>query len=277
MKQKFLLILVIFFVTIIFLSSCTSKDQTTSPTTQEQKTETSTQQKSIFQCGNNNCEPEESKCTCPADCGECSGSAGTCLEHQCSEIECSTQFIPNCCGNKRCEEPENYELCPTDCTADSMIDKINISENDLPLITGNGPWSRDRYDSVGETQVDSSIRGLGLIRGRNIGFTSDKASINQQILIYPVENINKILDATNKNEILRWGGSPEDMYELPSPNIGDKSRAFKLLLNNEPYMYYLAFTKKGYYELIEIRGHSGYVPEYKLLEDIARKAASKIN
>lgn len=283
-KSSFYSVLILSFllVAVIIFTGCANKEPQKTATTiaQTPQQETGKSQLNLNKCGNSICgdlDTDENKCTCPTDCGQCSGDAGTCLEFACSGIECAAQRIPKCCGNYVCEEPENFESCPSDCSPNSMIDKIKISENDLPLIVGNSPWSIDRDDSVGEYQVDSSIRGLGLIAGRNIGFTSDKASVNQQILIFPMENINKVLDATNKNEILRWGGSPEDMYELPSPNIGDKSRAFKLLLNKEPYMYYVAFTKKGYYELLEIRGRGEAPADYKSLEDIARKAADKIN
>ena len=45
-------------------------------------------------CGNFICEPNENKCTCEADCGPCSGSAGTYLTFLCSDQACKTMMNP---------------------------------------------------------------------------------------------------------------------------------------------------------------------------------------
>ncbi|MBN1157542.1 hypothetical protein JXA85_08030 [Candidatus Woesearchaeota archaeon] len=39
-------------------------------------------------CGNNVCDPDEDKCTCPEDCGSCSGRFGSYMEFVCLEQEC---------------------------------------------------------------------------------------------------------------------------------------------------------------------------------------------
>lgn len=43
-------------------------------------------------CGNGKCDGAENKCTCPQDCGVCSGSAGTFLEYSCEGSNCVTQM-----------------------------------------------------------------------------------------------------------------------------------------------------------------------------------------
>ncbi|MBW2970269.1 hypothetical protein KY319_04055 [Candidatus Woesearchaeota archaeon] len=45
-------------------------------------------------CGNFRCDGSENKCTCPVDCGPCSGSAGSYLEYVCKANKCTTQLKP---------------------------------------------------------------------------------------------------------------------------------------------------------------------------------------
>lgn len=43
-------------------------------------------------CGNFLCEPDENKCSCPEDCGPCTGEAGKYLTFICQENECRTMI-----------------------------------------------------------------------------------------------------------------------------------------------------------------------------------------
>ena len=45
-------------------------------------------------CGNFVCEQGEDRCTCPQDCGPCSGIAGTYIEFACMQNKCVAQFKP---------------------------------------------------------------------------------------------------------------------------------------------------------------------------------------
>jgi hypothetical protein len=45
-------------------------------------------------CGNYACDIDENKCTCPADCGPCTGDAGKYLNYICQESECRTMIKP---------------------------------------------------------------------------------------------------------------------------------------------------------------------------------------
>lgn len=44
-------------------------------------------------CGNSVCANGENKCSCPGDCGSCSGNAGNGLEYYCSNSQCLTRQI----------------------------------------------------------------------------------------------------------------------------------------------------------------------------------------
>src|SRR3989344_5981923 len=73
-------------------------------------------------CGNEVCDEKETKCNCPQDCGECSGSAGTCSEYYCNKNLCDTRISTNCCGNNIVEETETCSNCPNDikCSTDTI-------------------------------------------------------------------------------------------------------------------------------------------------------------
>jgi len=45
-------------------------------------------------CGNFVCDSKENKCTCPQDCGPCSGSAGQYLDFTCKSSQCITELKP---------------------------------------------------------------------------------------------------------------------------------------------------------------------------------------
>ncbi len=77
---------------------------------------------SFAECGNSACESGENSCTCPGDCGSCSGKVDgrLCAIYYCTaESICSIDVAPNCCGNDLCEESgtylENYGSCARDC------------------------------------------------------------------------------------------------------------------------------------------------------------------
>lgn len=46
-------------------------------------------------CGNYACDSGENKCTCPQDCGPCSGSAGEYTAYLCQQDQCVTQLKPS--------------------------------------------------------------------------------------------------------------------------------------------------------------------------------------
>ncbi|MDD5163814.1 MAG: hypothetical protein PHD95_06460, partial [Candidatus ainarchaeum sp.] len=72
-------------------------------------------------------------CSCPGDCGNCSGQYGNdaCKELGCVSGVCKIILKTNCCGNATCESSETYEGCPADCTPKSIdISVIVPSVND---------------------------------------------------------------------------------------------------------------------------------------------------
>ena len=91
-------------------------------------------------CGNNRCDSDESKCTCPKDCGSCSGTIGTCKEYYCSGNECLTRTLDNCCGNNKCEIGEDYKSCSSDCPIPMSLGKPTLRDSDLGMETTDGKF-----------------------------------------------------------------------------------------------------------------------------------------
>ena len=74
------------------------------------------------ECGNSQCEEGETACSCPDDCGKCSGKVSNkdCTEYYCTGDDiCAIQLILNCCRNDICENLgeyyEDFGNCPSDC------------------------------------------------------------------------------------------------------------------------------------------------------------------
>lgn len=74
------------------------------------------------ECGDDTCDDTENKCTCPADCGQCSGdvSGEICKAWACISNQCTKVTKANCCGNDSCEVAEDYGNCPSDCRPTSI-------------------------------------------------------------------------------------------------------------------------------------------------------------
>lgn len=79
-------------------------------------------------CGNNICDAEETKCSCPDDCGLCEVYLGTCKMNYCVDEDCITEMIEDCCGNQICETGE-CGSCKYDCNSkDCGLFSVDLSE-----------------------------------------------------------------------------------------------------------------------------------------------------
>lgn len=65
-------------------------------------------------CGDGICQPAETKCTCPQDCGGCSGDASNITEFRCVDGKCKIMTKAGICGNGICDAGE-FSSCPGDC------------------------------------------------------------------------------------------------------------------------------------------------------------------
>ena len=98
----------------------------------------------------------------------------------------------------------------------------------------------------------------------------DTTIIEQLISIYPIKNITKTL------ELPREDIENFKFEEMPSPNIGENSRAFRITETDEwgEYRYYqVDFIKENVYENFYM---SGTATDYEMLKELAQKAEAKI-
>ena len=99
----------------------------------------------------------------------------------------------------------------------------------------------------------------------------DVTVIEHWVSIYPIENVGKNLEqGEESNENVTY-------EELPSPNIGDKSRAWRVTTSDssgESNRYYeIEFIKMNIYERVDM---SGTTTDYETLKTLAKKAEAKI-
>jgi hypothetical protein len=204
-------------------------------------------------CGNGKCDVNENKCTCPQDCGSCSGSAGTCQEFYCNGNECDIRNITNCCGNQKCEINESCSGCPSDCGICINLCHNGAKDPDESDIDCGGSCSdcstgkkcikyddcitqfcsgnvcavnicKDGIKSIGETDVDcGGTKCMPCVQYQQCNIDSDCASG-----LYCWEHI-KCMKATSNDFIILndKNGYNQVMVLQNSTNIGENYTAIK--------------------------------------------------
>ena len=83
------------------------------------------------ECGNLNCEADETRTSCPADC--CNGDVPDQYGKEYfvkNNGGCGIRWKTNFCGNTQCEGGENFGNCPSDCPPEAVsIELIEFDEN----------------------------------------------------------------------------------------------------------------------------------------------------
>ncbi len=85
-------------------------------------------------CGDGTCDGDETRCSCPGDCGSCEGKWSTCGELQCSGLVCENVVEAECCGNGICEAAESEESCTLDCATPFSAEVIAPQAGDFFLL-----------------------------------------------------------------------------------------------------------------------------------------------
>jgi len=162
------------------------------------------------------------------------------------------------------------------------------SSSDLALSLSDLPagWEISTRGERTKSNVAQSGIDMGWIEGYNIVFRkvdSKDVSISQDVSIYPIENISKLMDDsknyvrsftefvnnTKKSYDVDRYGLKYRVEALSNPNIGDDSFAYKYTYEDGRVVYSIELIKDRYYE-----GFSGY--DYELMKELASKAVKMI-
>ena len=128
--------------------------------------------------------------------------------------------------------------------------KSDVSKEAIGLGWGDGYYTR--FGRVGDDIFDVTV-------------------IDHQISIYPIENIEKVLELPEESN----GNITYE--ELPLTDLGVKSKAYRITATSEfggeERYYQIEFIKKNVYESFYM---SGTATDYELLKEIVKKAIKKI-
>lgn len=225
-------------------------------------------------------EQEESECS---PNWQCSDWSTPCID----STQTRTCTDANDC-NTTINKPEETKTCKQVYSTQSVSTMVTQS-NDLP----EGWETQENRERFAMDMEESAIEN-GWKEGHYAAYlkTGDTAlevtRIDHYISKYPLENIQDVLtnnDSTvaffrqyEKKVVNPFGeGGSIDSDELPSPDIGDESYAFRVLevdyYANEVMSYSIIFRKMDIYESISI---TGTLADYGLLKELAQKAEKRV-
>jgi hypothetical protein len=161
-------------------------------------------------------------------------------------------------------EPEEMALGPSEILGNfTLIQKSERNVSRIPAWQINQGWKKGYYTTLQRNESGSG--GMEL---------------QQFIAIYPRENSSRMVDYLVDGNFLDYERLSEgerlnvSMSELPSPGIGDFSRAFYQAHKEDPDpLYTIAFSR--YDVFVEFWGN-GTMADYETMKQAAAIAAAKI-
>ena len=138
---------------------------------------------------------------------------------------------------------------------------------------------KERSEQVKSDVVKSAL-DLGWKKGYIVKFVQvdlnnlEVTSIEQDISIYPIENINKTLSLQRVESTKYTANNSYTIDDLSNPNIGDQSQAYRITNKSDnSKSYAIDFIKQDVFESLRM---SGTFTDYEILKELAQTAAEKI-
>jgi hypothetical protein len=136
---------------------------------------------------------------------------------------------------------------------------------------------KERSEQVRSDVVKSAL-DLGWKKGYIVKFvqvdlnTLEVTSIEQDISVYPIENIDKAF-SLQRDESAKYTAN-NTIDDLSNPNIGDQSQAYRITNKSDnSKSYAIDFIKQDVFESLSM---SGTFTDYETLKELAKTAAEKI-
>jgi len=177
-------------------------------------------------------------------------------------------------------------VCIVGCTSKTPsnpeIKLSTIEPSEMALQSDELPENyqiKERSEQVKSDVVKSAL-DLGWKKGYIVKFVQvdlnnlEVTSIEQDISIYPIENINKTLSLQRVESTKYTANNSYTIDDLSNPNIGDQSQAYRITnkIDNSK-SYAIDFTKQDVFESLRM---SGTFTDYEILKELAKTAAEKI-
>ena len=172
--------------------------------------------------------------------------------------------------------------CTSKAPSNPEIKLSTIEPSEMALQSDELPENyqiKERSEQVKSDVVKSAL-DLGWKKGYIVKFVQvdlnnlEVTSIEQDISIYPIENINKSLSLQRVESTKYTANNSNRIDDLSNPNIGDQSQAYRITNKSDnSKSYAIDFTKQDVFESLRM---SGTFTDYEMLKELAQTAAEKI-
>jgi hypothetical protein len=166
-------------------------------------------------------------------------------------------------------------------TTESAVATVPVSQMALQLSDLPSDYIlKDRSDLT-YLEMDQISHDLGWRAGYEVTYYRldqekyDMTEIRQVIDLYTLANMNKVFDIEEEDITAQENGTTQ-IYELPCPNMGDRTFAYRNGTTQNPLSittYSIIFIKKDVYEELTM---SGTTTDFEMLKTLAKAAADKI-
>ena len=172
--------------------------------------------------------------------------------------------------------------CTSKAPSNPEIKLSTIEPSEMALQSDELPENyqiKERSEQVKSDVVKSAL-DLGWKKGYIVKFVQvelnnlEVTSIEQDISIYPIENINKSLSLQRVESTKYTANNSNRIDDLSNPNIGDQSQAYRITNKSDnSKSYAIDFIKQDVFESLRM---SGTFTDYEILKELAKTAAEKI-